>query len=268
MTYRWILSGICAALSCLAVGSAPLAVQAGESTSASFRLVGAHLGALNAEQLVSAGPRYAGSGASLGQSDALGFAGGSGTLTTLAPGFWPIAAGALPSLDTDGDGLAAWLDDDDDDDGLLDVVETRTGVFVSGSDTGTDPIDADSDDDGVSDGDEVARGTDPLEVDSDGDGIPDDRDPDFIATAIAGLPIGSFSSGGDPEGQRNAMLERLMGIEAEIAEGNTAAANRQLQNLRRRVDGCGTMADSNDWISDCTSQFEIRDLIDTLIAAL
>ena len=166
MTRRWLLSGICTALSCLAVGSAPLAARAGESTSASFRLVGSHLGALNAEQLVSVGPRYAGSGASLGQSDALGFAGGSGTLTTLAPGFWPIAAGALPSLDTDGDGLPAWLDDDDDDDGLLDVVETRTGVFVSGSDTGTNPIDADSDDDGVSDGDEVAAGSDPNDPES------------------------------------------------------------------------------------------------------
>ena len=53
-----------------------------------------------------------------------------------------------PSVDTDGDGL-------------YDTVETNTGVYVSPSDTGTDPNNADTDSDGVSDGDEVSNGTDP-----------------------------------------------------------------------------------------------------------
>ena len=36
---------------------------------------------------------------------------------------------------------------------------------------GTDPIDSDSDDDGINDGDEVSGGTDPIDSDSDDDGI-------------------------------------------------------------------------------------------------
>jgi hypothetical protein len=50
---------------------------------------------------------------------------------------------------------------DSDNDGLPDTVETATGVFVSARDTGTDPNQADTDGDGVSDGIEVQYGTDP-----------------------------------------------------------------------------------------------------------
>lgn len=46
-------------------------------------------------------------------------------------------------------------------DGLADEFETNTGAFVSTYDTGTDPLNPDSDGDGVNDGDEVALGTDP-----------------------------------------------------------------------------------------------------------
>ncbi len=41
-----------------------------------------------------------------------------------------------------------------------------------------------------------------------------------------------------------------------------------LQSLRRRVDGCGLMADLDDWIVDCAAQLEIRQQIDTLISNL
>ena len=37
----------------------------------------------------------------------------------------------------------------------------------------TDPLDADSDDDGISDGDEAGYNTDPLDADTDNDGLPD-----------------------------------------------------------------------------------------------
>jgi len=51
---------------------------------------------------------------------------------------------------------------DTDQDLLSDDVETNTGIFVDANDTGTDPNDFDTDDDGVWDGIEVALGTDPL----------------------------------------------------------------------------------------------------------
>ena len=63
---------------------------------------------------------------------------------------------------------------DSDSDGLPDLVETNTGVFVSSLDTGTDPNLSDSDGDGLDDGDEViTHTTDPTDPDTDGDGLTD-----------------------------------------------------------------------------------------------
>lgn len=96
-----------------------------------------------------------------------------------------------PAGDPDSDGLTnqeefdAGLEpnnDDFDNDGLLDGVESNTGIYVSASDTGTDPQNPDSDGDGLSDGVEVPTepfvdvnqpGTDPNNRDSDGDTFDD-----------------------------------------------------------------------------------------------
>jgi len=65
----------------------------------------------------------------------------------------PIHSGAARSclLDSDADGLA-------------DCVETNTGVFVHARNTGTNPNIADTDEDGLSDGDEVEGTTDGLDL--------------------------------------------------------------------------------------------------------
>jgi formylglycine-generating enzyme required for sulfatase activity len=83
------------------------------------------------------------------------------------------------TLDTDGDGLpdvaetntGVWISTsntgthptkwDTDGDGLRDGVETNSRVFVSATNTGTDPNDADTDNDGVNDKAEIDAGTDP-----------------------------------------------------------------------------------------------------------
>jgi arylsulfatase A-like enzyme/cytochrome c peroxidase/PKD repeat protein len=54
------------------------------------------------------------------------------------------------------------LNPDSDNDGLTDDVETNTGVFIDASDTGTDPLDPNTDDDRVKDGSEVNRGYNPV----------------------------------------------------------------------------------------------------------
>ena len=104
------------------------------------------------------------------------------------------------SNDSDGDGLADSFerdtgifvsatdtgtdpnDPDTDDDGLADGVETNTGTFVSASDTGTNPHLPDTDSDGLRDDYETSTGvyvsdtdtgTNPLLSDTDGDTIPD-----------------------------------------------------------------------------------------------
>lgn len=61
-----------------------------------------------------------------------------------------IVPARIVAVDTDGDGLS-------------DVDETPVH--------GTNPLDADSDDDGLTDGEEVLQGTNPLDPDTDSDGI-------------------------------------------------------------------------------------------------
>jgi len=51
---------------------------------------------------------------------------------------------------------------DEDGDGLKNSVETNTGIFVSPNDSGTDPVVADTNGDGFSDGEAVNGGLDPL----------------------------------------------------------------------------------------------------------
>ncbi len=67
----------------------------------------------------------------------------------------------IPETDLDGDGVGDASDDDDDGDGLLDIHETSTGLYVSSSDTGSQPLIFDSDQDGFGDGAEVSAGSDP-----------------------------------------------------------------------------------------------------------
>ena len=52
------------------------------------------------------------------------------------------------------------------------------------------------------------------------------------------------------------------------APGVDLEAVKELQKLRERVDGCGAVADQNDWIIDCTAQAQIRGFIDLLITNL
>ena len=105
------------------------------------------------------------------------------------PDFWELIYADDLSLltasgDNDNDGLdntgeferdANPLVSDTDSDGLSDLVETKTGIFVSLTDTGTDPRKADTDEDGRTDGDEinVAPTTNPHLADTDEDGYTD-----------------------------------------------------------------------------------------------
>lgn len=155
--------GLFTALALLASWLTATHARAVDLTSTSYRARAGHVAAGASGVLGGVGFSAHGSA---GQGEPVGLSGGSASLTTQAGGFWPIVRGDLPSLDLDGDGIQAFIDTDDDGDGLLDVVETDTGVFVSASDTGTDPVNPDTDGDGLSDGFEVANGSNPLDPSS------------------------------------------------------------------------------------------------------
>jgi hypothetical protein len=70
--------------------------------------------------------------------------------------------------DADGDGTPNATDPDDDNDGLLDTVETGTGVYVNPTNTGTDPYSVDSDGDGFWDGWEISISANPNDANSPG----------------------------------------------------------------------------------------------------
>ena len=87
---------------------------------------------------------------------------------------------------------------DTDGDGIPDVYETNTGVWVSPSDRGTDPNRWDTDGDGLNDGVESNTGvyaslgdtgTNPNLVDTDDDGISDKREIDIGRDPNAGLIV-------------------------------------------------------------------------------
>jgi hypothetical protein len=69
-------------------------------------------------------------------------------------------------------------------------------------------------------------------------------------------------------GLQNAMLAVLGSVEKLARAGNRDGAVRQLEHLKRRLDGCGDFATNDDWITDCAVQAELRPLIDLLLQNL
>ena len=96
----------------------------------------------------------------------------------------PLDANNAPA-DLDGDTICDMLDADIDGDGLNNTVETNTGIYISSEDSGSDPLNPDTDGDGYCDGpvspnySDCIAGPDAFptdasaHLDTDGDGDPD-----------------------------------------------------------------------------------------------
>lgn len=132
------------------------------------------------------------------------------------PNAYELANGLNPAvndaaLDLDADGLTNLAEygrgtsantPDTDGDGLRDGAETGSGIFVSGTDTGTNPLKADSDGDGLGDGAETGTGTyvtatntgtNPNSADTDQDGFNDGLEVDvgFNPNSLESTPAGA-----------------------------------------------------------------------------
>lgn len=181
--------------------------------------------------------------------------------------------GSDPLLtDTDGDSATDGeevnvlgtdpTDTDTDDDGRDDFAE-GFGLIPS------DPLDPDSDDDGHGDGVEVDElGSDPLDP-NDPDSDPGlGGDPlalvEQAETALASIPSSALKA----TGTRTAIESRLDDIATAIAESRYDDALDALEALRRRMDGCGSAGDANDWVTDCAAQAALRAPLDALIGLL
>jgi hypothetical protein len=197
-------------------------------------------------------------------------------------GTHPKKADTDGDLVTDGDEVLVYgtdpLEGDSDDDGLSDGEEIQVyGTDPELADTdgeglldgdevhvhGTNPLEPDTDFDGLSDLVEVTYGTDPNNSDSDSDGLLDGDDVEFVQHGVESVPESSFKSTGG--GSQTAVLARLEAVESSLLNGKDAAALKELADLHSRVDGCGSTADNNDWITDCASQLAVRSVIELLI---
>lgn len=94
--------------------------------------------------------------------------------------------------DSDGDGVGDTCDDDIDGDGLTNDEENTIG---------TDPLDPDTDADGLTDGDEVnIYVTDPLNPDTDSDGLTDGNEINVYGTDPNSSDTGDLAPSGSPDG--------------------------------------------------------------------
>ena len=74
---------------------------------------------------------------------------------------------------------------------------------------------------------------------------------------------------GTAENRRNTFLNKLSAVLALIGSGELEEAIDKLQNdLRTKMDGCPPEADQNDWIIDCSHQYELRARIEIIVGLL
>lgn len=149
-----------------------------------------------------------------------------------------------PDCDDDGDGLSNSEegnfgtdpnDSDTDDDGVSDGDEINTH--------GTDPLDSDTDDDGLTDGEEInTHGTDPLDPDSDDDGIPDGQE---------------IINGTDPNQKDNPVIPIILFLLLDDDDQDQDGIDDQADNcvdvsnadqLDTDADGLGDACDDDDFI--------------------
>jgi hypothetical protein len=115
----------------------------------------------------------------------------------------------------------------------------------------------DPDNDGLTTGEEMLTGTDPVNPDSDGDGIIDGLDASWLIGFLDALPREDFKR----RWHRTLMKVTIANAAIAVKLGNGDIALDITRLLHRRLDGCGTSPDRSDWIVDCEAQIQFRTLL-------
>ena len=154
----------------------------------------------------------------------------------------------------------------DDDTGVrLEVLEGSATVTVGNQqfvlqqgDVLVDPGDLlDTDADGLTDIEEGRTGTNPVNPDTDGDGLIDGLDSSWLIAYLDGLPNDVYK-----RRWNEPVMKVTIGAAAfavSLGDGETALSITS--TLHRRIDGCGTHPDRNDWIVECATQVMFRELL-------
>ena len=99
---------------------------------------------------------------------------------------------------------------------------------------------------------------------------------DGIKDSIASLPSSSFSN----PNHKNTLQNKLNGIFNQLSQIEDATdpdvraslindlENKLINDMLTKGDGCGTVADKNDWITNCAAQIEYRDQIQDILDLL
>lgn len=126
---------------------------------------------------------------------------------------FPLLVSSLLAVDSDGDGLD-------------DSVETNTGIYVSETDTGTDPNNADTDGDGVPEGLEITEGTDPTDL----------NDFNEFSTGLIGL-YSLNGNGKDLSGYNydGTLINAIWSSDGSMATGGGAPSGLQINNGGQRA---------------------------------
>ncbi len=168
-----------------------------------------------------------------------------------------------------GPGSSVYLDDD----GTTVTVEVLTGtaririgeltIDLESGDIMENPGNTtlDHDEDGLTTAEEGLTGTNPIVADTDDDGLVDGIDPTWLDEYVAGLPNSVFSH--ERTGEKRFRL-RIAALQKVIAAGERDDALEIIAALASKIDGCGSEADNNDWITGCGVQAEFNELLEIL----
>ena len=208
--------------------------------------------------------------------------------------------GSHDHIDTDGDGISNGDDKDDDNDGLLDVYETgfpfnydiTVDGLLSGFQFGTNPLNPDSDFDGILDGLDAfpLDNTESLDTDSDGIGNNADSDDDgdghfdlldafpLDASEWMDSDLDGIGNNADTDDDNDGVLDdedafpftASESVDTDgdgVGDNSDAFPNDSSETLDTDLDGIGNNADTdddNDGVADAEDSDPLNDAIGAL----